>query len=120
AYLTHEASSVQMPFLIMGIGVVIIVVLIYFTSLPQIKEEGEGEDVHEQKPFFRRMLDLFYERELMAGVFAQFFYVGAQACVFSFLVLFAEKAANMDEKTASLFLISGSACFMVGRFVGTL
>lgn len=120
AYLTHEASSVQMPFLITGLGVLIVAILIYFTSLPQIKEEGEGEEIHERRPFFERMMDLLSEKELMAGVFAQFFYVGAQACIWGFFVLFAEKVANMDEKSASLFLISGSACFMGGRFVGTL
>lgn len=120
AYLRHEASAVQMPFLIAGIGVLLVAILIYFTSLPQIKEEGEGEELHERKPFIQRMLDLFSEKELMAGVFAQFFYVGAQACIWGFFVLFAEKVANMDEKMATTFLISGSVCFMAGRFVGTL
>jgi len=119
-YLNKEASSVQMPFLLIGIGVLIVALLIFRTPLPPIVEEGEGEESHEKKPFLQRMFDLFKEKELIAGVFAQFFYVGAQACVFGFFVLFAERVASMDEKTASAFLIAGSVCFMVGRFFGTM
>ena len=120
AYLDKEASSVQMPFLIIGLGVLIIALLIFRTPLPLIVEEGEGTGQHEKKSLFERIGDLLREKELMAGVFAQFFYVGAQACVFGFFVLFAERVALMDEKTASIFLIAGSVCFMVGRFVGTM
>ncbi|HEY4323890.1 MAG TPA: L-fucose:H+ symporter permease [Mucilaginibacter sp.] len=119
-YLNKEASSVQAPFLIIGAGVLIVAILIYRISLPAIVEEGEGQDLHEGKPFWQRMRDLFKEKELMAGVTAQFFYVGAQACVWGFFVLFAERVAGMDEKTASLYLIAGSICFMAGRFIGTL
>ncbi len=120
AYLDKEASSVQMPFLIIGLGVLIIALLIFRTPLPLIVEEGEGTGELEKKSLFERIGDLLHEKELMAGVFAQFFYVGAQACVFGFFVLFAERVALMDEKTASVFLIAGSVCFMVGRFVGTM
>ena len=96
------------------------VILISFTSLPVIVEEGEGEELHEAKPFLERMWSLFAEKELMAGVFAQFCYVGAQACIWGFFILFAERVASMDEKTASGFLIAGSALFMIGRFVGSM
>jgi len=119
-YLSHEASSVKIPFLITGSVVLIVAILISFTSLPKIVEEGEGEELHDKKPLLERIGDLFKEKELMSGVAAQFFYVGAQACVWGFFVLFAERVANMGEKTASLFLIAGSVCFMVGRIVGTL
>jgi len=120
AYLTNEASSVKTPFLILGLGVLLVVILISFTSLPVIVEEGEGEELHEAKPFLERMWSLFAEKELMAGVFAQFCYVGAQACIWGFFILFAERVASMDEKTASGFLIAGSALFMIGRFVGSM
>jgi len=120
SYLNGEAASVKMPFLIVGLGVLLVVILISRTPLPAIVEEGEGEDLHESRPFLERMSVLLKEKELMAGVFAQFCYVGAQACIWSFFVLFAERVASMDEKTASLFLIIGSALFMVGRFAGTL
>jgi FHS family L-fucose permease-like MFS transporter len=119
SYLNKEASSVQAPFVIMGACVLIVALMLFKTSLPAITEEGEGEELHEQKPLFARLSDLLGKKELMAGVFAQFFYVGAQACIWSFFILFAERVAGMDEKTAGLYLIAGSLCFMVGRFVGS-
>ena len=118
-YLNKEASSVQAPFVIMGACVLIVALMLFKTSLPAITEEGEGEELHEQKPLLARLRDLLRKKELMAGVFAQFFYVGAQACIWSFFILFAERVAGMDEKTAGLYLIAGSLCFMVGRFVGS-
>jgi FHS family L-fucose permease-like MFS transporter len=118
-YLNKEASSVQAPFVIMGACVLIVALMLFKTSLPEITEEGEDEELHEQKPLLTRFGELLGRRELMAGVFAQFFYVGAQACIWSFFILFAERVANMDEKTAGLYLIAGSLCFMIGRFVGS-
>jgi MFS transporter, FHS family, L-fucose permease len=118
-YLNKEASSVQMPFVIMGACVLIVALMLFKTPLPEIVEEGEGETLHEKKPLFDRMLDLLGRWELMSGVLAQFFYVGAQACVLSFFILFAERVAGMDEKTAGLYLTAGLLCFMIGRFVGS-
>jgi len=118
-YLNKEASSVQAPFVIMGACVLIVALMLFKTSLPAITEEGEGEELHEQKPLLTRLGELLRRKELMAGVLAQFFYVGAQACIWSFFILFAERVAGMDEKTAGLYLIAGSLCFMVGRFVGS-
>jgi len=120
SYLNGEAASVKMPFLIVGTIVLLVVLLIWRTPLPVIVEEGEGEELHEQQPFFQRMGVLLAEKELMAGVFAQFCYVGAQACIWGFFILFAERVASMDEKTASGFLIGGFGLFMSGRFIGTL
>jgi FHS family L-fucose permease-like MFS transporter len=53
-------------------------------------------------------------------VAAQFFYVGAQVCVFSFFILFAVHAAGVSRVTAADYLGWGCGmAFMVGRFVGT-
>jgi FHS family L-fucose permease-like MFS transporter len=53
------------------------------------------------------------------GVIAQFFYVGAQVCVSSFFIRFAEKVAGIEEKSATLFLSAALFGFMAGRFIGT-
>ena len=118
-YLNNEASSVQAPFLIVGVCVLIVAWLMFRTSLPDIVEEESADDGYHQLPLFERMVQLLGRWELMSGVFAQFYYVGAQACIFSFFILFAERVAGMDEKTAGLYLIAGSLCFMIGRFVGS-
>ena len=56
----------------------------------------------------------------MNGVLAQFFYVGAQVCVFSFFILFAVKASGIDKIKAADYLGWGCGmAFMIGRFAGT-
>jgi FHS family L-fucose permease-like MFS transporter len=53
------------------------------------------------------------------GVVTQFFYVGAQVCVSSFFIRFAERVAGIEEKTAALYLSGALLGFTAGRFIGT-
>jgi len=109
-YLDKEASSVQVPFLIIGAVVLLVAIFVLRTSLPEIKEEeGTAESTG----------SLFKEKNLMFGVAAQFFYVGAQTCVSSFFIRFSSHVAGIEEKSAALFLSGALFGFMVGRFVGT-
>jgi FHS family L-fucose permease-like MFS transporter len=62
---------------------------------------------------------IFKEKNLMLGVLAQFFYVGAQVCVSSFFIRFAGKVAGIEEKSAAYFLSAALLGFMIGRFFGT-
>jgi FHS family L-fucose permease-like MFS transporter len=118
-YLNKEASSVQMPFIIIGVGVLIVAILLYRTHLPVIVEEGEGMEHHESLSFVQRISSLFREKNLRAGVIAQFFYVGAQACVGSFFIRFSERVAGMDEKSAAYYLTAAMFAFLAGRAIGT-
>jgi FHS family L-fucose permease-like MFS transporter len=54
------------------------------------------------------------------GVVAQFFYVGAQVGVWSFMIRYAQQEIpGMGEKTAATYLTWSLVAFMIGRFVGT-
>ena len=110
-YLNQEASSVQIPFLLIGLVVLLVAILIWRTALPEIKEEDEVST----KPSG----SILSEKNLILGVVAQFFYVGAQVCVSSFFIRFADKVAGIEEKTAAFFLSGALLGFMVGRFFGT-
>ena len=112
AYLNEEASSVQIPFILIGLVVLLVAVMIWRTSLPEIKEE---EEVADQKPSG----SIWGEKNLILGTTAQFFYVGAQVCISSFFIRFSDKVAGIDEKTAAYLLAGALAAFMVGRFIGT-
>lgn len=110
-YLDKEASSVQVPFLLIGTVVLLIAILLKNMPLPDIKEP-EGEQLGGGS--------LLKEKNLMLGVTAQFFYVGAQTCVSSFFIRFASQVAGIGEKSAALFLSGALLGFMLGRFIGTL
>jgi FHS family L-fucose permease-like MFS transporter len=118
-YLNKEASSVQIPYIIIALGVLVVTVLLWRTHLPEIVEEGEGSPLHENLSFFQRTRALLREKNLNFGVAAQFFYVGAQACVGSFFIRFSERVSGMDEKTAAYYLTAALIAFLAGRAVGT-
>lgn len=119
-YLNKEASSVQIPYIVISIVVFIVAVLIWRTTFPVIHEES-GEDANdERRPLGDRIAELLKNKQLMTGVLAEFFYVGGQACVSSFFIRFSEKVAGFSEKDAStIYLPIAFFGFMAGRFIGT-
>lgn len=110
--LASEASSVKTPYFILGIILVLIAIVFAFTKLPVIQNE-EG-DVSSKNIFHA-----FKHRHLSWAVVAQFFYVGAQVCVFSLFILYATKSADLTEVQASYYLGACGIAFLVGRFLGT-
>jgi FHS family L-fucose permease-like MFS transporter len=108
-YLHHEASSVQVPYLVIGSVVFLVAILVWRTHLPDIVESRDNVSKG----------SVFREKNLMLGVLAQFFYVGAQVCVSSFFIRFAKQVAGIEEKSAAMFLSAALLGFMVGRFLGT-
>ena len=109
SYLQKEADSVQIPFIIIGVVVLLVAIFIWRTRLPDIIE---SEDVQVEKSIFK-------EKNLMWGVLAQFFYVGGQVCISSFFIRFSRRVAGIEEKQAALFLSAALLGFMAGRFIGT-
>ncbi|WP_157687392.1 L-fucose:H+ symporter permease [Pedobacter psychrophilus] len=111
--LAAEASSVKMPYLVLGSIILLIAIIFYFMKLPEIKE---GDGVASVSNVFHALK----HRHLSWAVAAQFFYVGAQVCVFSFFILYATKAAGISEMEAATYAGFGvGMAFMIGRFVGT-
>ncbi len=119
SYLNKEASSVQIPYLIIGLVVLTVAFLIYKTHLPAIKEEDEQLPEDDNKSLLKKIGSLLTEKGLVKGILAEFFYVGAQAGIFGFFIRFSERVAGMEEKSASFYLTAATFCFMLGRFSGT-
>ncbi len=110
-YLQSEADRVKMPYMILGIIILVIAAIFFLTKLPDSKDDGEVGSG------FGKILKFTH---LKGAVIAQFFYVGAQVCVGSFFINVARSAVNMDEITASEYLSYGyGIAFVLGRFAGT-
>ena len=110
--LAAEASSVKIPYLILGGIILAIALIFYFIRLPEIKQDDEqGES--------KNVFHALRHKHLSWAVAAQFFYVGAQVCIFSFFILYAVEVAQIDKVVAADYLGWGCGlAFMVGRFVG--
>jgi MFS transporter, FHS family, L-fucose permease len=111
AYLDIEAATVKIPYLIIGLVVLLVAIIIYRTKLPDIIESEEREH--------KTGHSIWKEKNLLLSVMAQFFYVGAQVCVGSFFIRFAGFVAGIRERDAAMFLSAALLGFMVGRFFGT-
>ncbi|WP_400191762.1 L-fucose:H+ symporter permease [Hymenobacter sp. B81] len=111
AYLDAEAATVQGPYLVIGLVVLAVAAVLFFTRLPDIVEAA-----HEQA----ESRSIWKEKNLLLGVGAQFFYVGAQVCISSFFIRFSGRVAGIGEQAATLYLSGALLGFMLGRFLGTL
>ena len=109
----EEAASVKMPYLILGLIILAVAVVFYFTNMPDVKDEDkEGS---EGASFVGALKSM----KLRWGILAQFFYVGAQVCVGSFFIKMATTTAGLEEDTAAKYLGFFGLAFMLGRFAGT-
>lgn len=86
-YIASEANLVKVPYLVITGIFLLVAALIYFAHLPELaaRTSGEsGEGASENSG------ELVAHPHLFKGVIAQFFYVGAQVGVGSFIIRFAK------------------------------
>ena len=112
-YLLNEAASVKMPYLILGLIILAVAVVFYFTNMPDVKDEDK------EGPEGASFSGALQSMRLRWGILAQFFYVGAQVCVASFFIKMATTTAGLEEDSAAKFLGFIGLAFMLGRFAGT-
>jgi FHS family L-fucose permease-like MFS transporter len=115
AYRASEANMVKTPYLCITGIFLCVALLIYFSRLPEVREEGKPDF-----PSSTRLSEVWAHGHLVKGVIAQFVYVGAQVGVASFIIRFAEhEIAGTHEKSASHYLQLHLLGFMIGRFAGS-
>ena len=111
--LASEASSVKTPYFILGSVLLLIAIAFALTKLPKIQHKETGRKKSQN------ILHAFKHPHLTWAVIAQFFYVGAQVCIFSLFVLYATKSADISEVKAADYLGACGIAFLIGRFLGT-
>ena len=115
AYAIAEASTVKVPYLVIAGLFLFVAALIYWAHLPEVREEGEPE-----RGDTAGLRGLLPYKHLLKGVVTQFFYVGAQVGVASFIIRFAQYSVpGIPEKHAADFLKLHLLGFMIGRFAGS-
>ncbi len=120
AYSALEASRVRGTYLAITALFLLVAVLLYFTRLPEIRE-GSGDTVQEREKAPRKHWKVWRYKHLVKGVVAQFFYVGAQVGVTSFVIRFTQHLLpGTPERVAANFLKWHLIGFMVGRFAGSV
>lgn len=111
AYLQRETMRVVAPYLVLASVVLLWAVLIAITRFPRIESEHEGEG--QDHGSFR---ELFCKPNFLFAVVAQFMYVGAQVCTWSYFIQYVQQTTHQPEKTAGYLLTGTLVAFGIGRF----
>jgi MFS transporter, FHS family, L-fucose permease len=116
AYRTAVVSTVRMPYLVIAGIFLAYAVVIFLSKLPEVgATNGAVEESTREE-----LRDIWRYGHLVKGVIAQFFYVGAQVGVASFVIRLAQHSPpGMLQQDASFYLKLHLNGFMIGRFSGS-
>ncbi|MGH9539960.1 MAG: sugar MFS transporter, partial [Terriglobales bacterium] len=114
AYRVHEASSVKLPYLIIGIALMALGVAIAMFKLPAMPE-AERHGAAGPK------VSLWKYRHLVLATIGIFVYVGAEVSIGSFLINYFTQAniGNITEVEAAKYVSFYWFGAMLGRFIGS-
>ena len=114
AYRLHEAATVKMPYVGLGLALVLLAIAIASFKLPKIPQAQHqiGEKVNDS---------IWKHRNLIFGAIGIFVYVGAEVSIGSFLVNYFSQPeiGGLTEKVAASFVAFYWGGAMVGRFIGS-
>jgi MFS transporter, FHS family, L-fucose permease len=112
AWRTAEAHAVQLPYLCIALVVLAVVALVAMTRFPESATRVErGSPLEGLNHLLRSRLFVF-------AVVAQFFYVGTQIGMWSFLIRYSQHAVpGTPDRQAALYLTISLVLFLIGRFV---
>lgn len=129
----HVSNSALIPpYVGLGCIVLLVLVLFFFSKLPEIHGEvthAHGSDAtHEALPkskgtFALNIGGLYLPSHLLFGIVAQFLYVAAQTGIGSFFINYVveTKELGISELDAGILLgLGGMGCFAIGRFSGSM
>ena len=114
AYIQQETESMRLPYLVLGLMLLVVAIIFVFTKFPKIADEkadGEGGKLID--------FSVLKRSHLRWGVIAQFFYNGGQTAINSLFLVYCCVYAGLDEATATTFFGFYMLAFLLGRWVGT-
>ena len=91
-----ELSAVTAAYLVLGGVMLLLLLAILFTRMPKAQDDDKQLDL---KATWGRLRN---NKNYIAGVVAQFFYVGAQIAVWSFIIRYVMEQLNFDAVIAAL------------------
>jgi FHS family L-fucose permease-like MFS transporter len=115
AYFVSQSLAVQTPYLAIACVVIAFALLIALVRFP-----ARGEHSVHRISGGRHISRLLRDRHFLSAVAAQFFYVGAQVGVWSYLIRYCQGTLpGTPEKRAADYLTASLVLFTLGRFAGT-
>lgn len=114
-------GDVTLPYVLMGIVVVVVAFIFSRVSLPEVKDGSSSIDRSEQGTFdavSHRQNELLTARNFFLGLAALLAYEVAEISINSYFVIFLSGEGYADKIEASRLLSLALGIFMCGRFLG--
>ncbi len=108
-----DLAIIRGPYIGIAVVILVILVLIAITRMPGNHEHDRALHVGAS------MKRLLKNKRYREGVVAQFFYVGAQIMVWTFIIHYATMELGMSESRAQGYNIAAMIIFVSGRFIST-
>ncbi len=118
----NEFSALAIPYLGLGIVVLLVGILFFFTKLPEVKEEVSAHGAIEETSNVPAILKpLIKYPHFVFAVVAQFFYVAAQTGINSFFINYVTETIPTisDQRAGYILAIGGMGMFWFGRLSGS-
>ncbi|NLB25677.1 MAG: L-fucose:H+ symporter permease [Bacteroidales bacterium] len=108
-----DLSYIRLPYLVIAGVIVILFIIIAIAKLPGNRDQDKMLD------FIPTVKRLFKRKRYYEGVIAQFFYVGAQIMVWTFIIHYAVSELGFSEAKAQSYNIVAMVVFVSSRFICT-
>lgn len=110
----NDLGIISIPYIGLGVLVLVIMVIIIFTKIPKTAEE-------DKMPLKASFNKLFANKNYLQGVLAQAFYVGAQIMCWTYIFQYVDNLNDSLglELTATYYNVAAMISFLIGRWVGT-
>lgn len=116
---TNADADVSLPYIVMGVVVVVVALVFCFVKLPEISHQEEATEVTSSGDTVSNLKQLCRTPLFMLGLAALLAYEVSEISINSYFVNFATGMNWMDSATASYILSFSLFIFMGGRFLGS-
>lgn len=116
AYYKSEIHAVETPYLVISTVALLFSILFALVKFPKIQEQKSGK----KESLISSLSHLWKIKHFKLAVITQFFYMGAQVCIWSFMIRYAKFSINgISDFDAAHYLTFSLIALTVGRFAGT-
>jgi len=111
----NDLGIISIPYIGLGVLVVIITIIVFFTKIPIPSEQNKMS----LSASFKKLLD---NKNYKRGVLTQAFYVGSQIMCWTYIFQYVD---NLNDNlglnlTATYFNVAAMISFLSGRWIGTI
>ena len=111
-----EGGNVAIPYVVLGVVVLLIALVFSRVQLPEIQPTTEDET---SGSGLKNLAELFKQPMFVMGLAALLAYEVAEISINSYFINFVTGQGWMSDKSASIVLTAALAFFMIGRFGGS-